>query len=174
MSALPDDKPIHNFGALKSVVGRSWTIENSLIHGLWGSKIGKGLVGYTPVKKSKNRHWNRSRCWLSFSRSCHWLFYELHIKRPHAFFITQGEHMSEEISMCIFVPSLFDWKSNSIRGRLARQNRSGREEGSTCRTKSQIHSILSAWKNLLGRRKAKCKNIIGKVKKKYDYVKLNS
>ena len=42
---MEPDEPFHNFEAIKSVARRSWTTQSSSIHGVWGSKIGKGLVG---------------------------------------------------------------------------------------------------------------------------------
>ena len=43
-------EPFHNFGALKSIARRSWNTLNSSSHGLCGSEIGKGLVGYSHLK----------------------------------------------------------------------------------------------------------------------------
>ena len=43
--SLPD-KPFHNFEALKSVARCSCITQNSSLHGFWGSKIVKGLVGF--------------------------------------------------------------------------------------------------------------------------------
>ena len=40
-------EPCPNISALKSVARRFWTTQNSSIHGFWGSKFGKGLIGFS-------------------------------------------------------------------------------------------------------------------------------
>ena len=48
-SQVMPDEPFHNFEAYKSDARRSWITHNSSIHGFWGSKSVKGLVGWALV-----------------------------------------------------------------------------------------------------------------------------